>query len=315
MASGFSLFPERASTVAGRIDTFFHFMVVLCAFVALLVIVLIFYFCIKYRRGSNADRSRLLINNYKLESAWTIVPLGIFIFIFIWGANLFFTIYQPPPGAIEIYVVGKQWMWKIQHPEGQREIDELHVPMGRPVKLTMTSQDVIHDFFIPAFRVKQDVLPGRYTSLWFEATKPGEYHLFCSQYCGTNHSLMVGRVIVMKPADYEKWLKTGTTNESLASAGQRLFQQFGCSGCHGPNSSVHAPKLEGVFGKPVHLQGGETVIADEKYIRDSILLPESHVVAGYMPIMPSFKNQINEEQLLQIIAYIKSLAEKQGVSK
>lgn len=310
MASGFSLFPERASTVAGRIDTFFHFMVVLCAFVALLVIVLIFYFCIKYRRGSNADRSRLLINNYKLESAWTIVPLGIFIFIFIWGANLFFTIYQPPPGAIEIYVVGKQWMWKIQHPEGQREIDELHVPMGRPVKLTMTSQDVIHDFFIPAFRVKQDVLPGRYTSLWFEATKPGEYHLFCSQYCGTNHSLMVGRVIVMRPVDYEKWLKTGTTNESLASAGQRLFQQFGCSGCHGPNSSVHAPKLEGVFGKPVHLQGGETVIADEKYIRDSILLPESQVVAGYVPIMPSFKSQINEEQLLQIIAYIKSLGEK-----
>ncbi|MGE5444000.1 MAG: cytochrome c oxidase subunit II [Ignavibacteriales bacterium] len=310
MASGFSLFPERASTVAGRIDTFFHFMVVLCAFVALLVIVLIFYFCIKYRRGSNADRSRLLINNYKLESAWTIIPLGIFIFIFIWGANLFFTMYQPPPGAIEIYVVGKQWMWKIQHPEGQREIDELHVPMGRPVKLTMTSQDVIHDFFIPAFRVKQDVLPGRYTSLWFEATKPGEYHLFCSQYCGTNHSLMVGRVIVMRPVDYEKWLKTGTINESLASAGQRLFQQFGCSGCHGPNSSVHAPKLEGVFGKPVHLQGGETVIADEKYIRDSILLPESQVVAGYVPIMPSFKSQINEEQLLQIIAYIKSLGEK-----
>jgi cytochrome c oxidase subunit 2 len=223
--------------------------------------------------------------------------------------------YDVPDDAAEVYVLGRQWMWELRHPGGKREINELHVPVGRPVRLTMTSQDVIHSFFIPAFRIKQDVVPGRYTSLWFQATKPGRYHLFCAEYCGTDHSGMVGSVVAMDPADFQQWLEEGTAEESMSVAGERLFRQLGCSGCHAPNATVRAPLLEGVFGHPVPLDGGSFVQADERYIRDSILLPATQVVAGYKPVMPTFQGHISEEDLLKIVAYIKAIGKDERVEQ
>ncbi len=313
----FPLFPDRASTMAGRIDAIYFAWLGIAGLVALAVTVALIVFAVKYRQGSKADRSRGLDEeqrriNRRIEITWIVTPLAIFMVMFVWAADVYYDYAAPPPDALEVYVVGKQWMWKLQHPSGQREIDELHIPVGRPIKLVMTSEDVIHSFFVPAFRVKQDVLPGRYTTLWFQALKPGEYHLFCAEYCGTEHSRMRGRVIALAAADYERWLDHGTVPASMAARGAERFRQFGCSGCHGASSTVHAPKLEGVFGKPVQLRGGTSVIADERYIRDSILLPLKDVVAGYEPIMPSFQGQIGEDQLLEIIAYIKSIATDQG---
>jgi cytochrome c oxidase subunit 2 len=210
----------------------------------------------------------------------------------------------PPADALTIYVVGKQWMWKVQHPEGPRELDELHVPVGKPIRLVLASQDVIHDFFVPAFRMKQDVVPGRYRTEWFQATKVGEYRLFCSEYCGTSHARMTGRVVVMAPADYQRWLARGNATD-LASQGAALFRRNGCSGCHGPGASVHAPPLDGIYGKPQPLQGGGFAVADEAYLRDAILLPTKHVVAGYEPIMPSFQGQLSEEEVFALVAYLK----------
>jgi cytochrome c oxidase subunit 2 len=227
--------------------------------------------------------------------------------MFGWAAVLYYAHAAAPANATEIYVVGKQWMWKLEHVGGQREIDELHVPVGRPVKLIMTSQDVIHSLFMPVFRIKQDVLPGRYTMLWFTATKPGDYHLFCSQYCGTEHAQMIGHVVVMEPAAFERWLESGNASQSMAQEGAARFRQYGCSGCHGPSASVHAPKLEGLFGRRVQLADGTSTIADERYIHDSVMLPRKDVVAGYEPIMPSFQGQIAEDDLLDIVEYIKSL--------
>jgi cytochrome c oxidase subunit 2 len=229
--------------------------------------------------------------------------------IFAWGASLFFTISRPPAGALEIQVVGKQWMWKFQHPDGQREINELHVPVGRPVKLTMASEDVIHSFFVPAFRVKMDVVPGRTTTTWFEATKPGVYHLFCAEYCGTKHSGMIGRVVVLEPVQYQQWLSGGAIGEPPALAGEKLFRNLGCNACHRPGPGGLGPSLEGLFGTSRELQTGDTVMADEDYLRESILNPNARIVAGYQPIMPPFQGRITEEGLLQLIAYIKSLGE------
>jgi cytochrome c oxidase subunit 2 len=203
--------------------------------------------------------------------------------------------------------MGKQWMWKAQHPLGKSEINMLHVPVNQPVKLIMTSQDVIHSFYIPAFRVKKDVLPGRYTELWFEATKTGEYHLFCAEYCGTEHSQMIGSVVVMEQLEYERWLSGNVAGESMAAAGQRLFEQRGCASCHAGTSDARGPALAGLFGKEVQLEDGRTVTADESYLRESILNPQAKVVAGYSPVMPTFEGQISEEGLLQLVAYIKSL--------
>lgn len=309
--SAFQLFPEQASTVAGRVDALFYFLVAVSVFFSFLIFLLVSFFAIKYRRRSEAERPQAIFGDLRLELLWTLVPLGITMVMFTWGASLYFTLSRPPTGALEISVVAKQWMWKFQHSEGQREINQLHVPLGRPVRLTMTSEDVIHSLSVPAFRVKMDVLPGRYTVLWFEATKTGEYHAFCAEYCGTLHSGMLGRVVVMKPALYEKWLSGGAPGESLASAGERLFRQLGCDSCHRADSSARAPALEGLFGKPVRLRGGGTVIADEDYIRESILNPNAKIVAGYEPKMPTFKGQISEEGLLKIIAYIKSLGRPQ----
>ena len=232
--------------------------------------------------------------------------------MFVWGAKLFFVTYHPPSNSLEINVVAKQWMWKVQHPEGQSEIDELHIPLGRPIKLILTSQDVIHDFFVPAFRVKKDVLPGRYTTVWFEATKAGEYHLFCAQYCGTQHSGMVGRIVVMEPTQYQTWLSGGTTGIAMATAGAKLFQTLGCATCHMENDTGRGPSLVGLFGKTVQLQGGKSMVADETYIRESILNPSAKVVAGYQPIMPTFKGLISEDGIFQIIAYLKSLNRQEG---
>jgi cytochrome c oxidase subunit II len=230
--------------------------------------------------------------------------------IFVWGAIIYFQMRTPPRDAAEIYVVGKQWMWKIQHVEGQREINELHVPVDRDVKLIMTSQDVIHSFFVPEFRVKQDVVPGRYTTLWFKATQTGTYHLFCTQYCGTQHSGMIGDVVVMNPIDYQNWMSGGTVTGSLAQNGQTLFQQLGCSTCHRFDVQGRGPNLIGAFGKPVQLQDGRTVMADENYVRESILVPTAKVVSGFQPIMPSFQGQVSEEQLTALVAYVKSLSQQ-----
>ncbi len=304
---GFPLFPEQASTMAGRVDALFYFLLAVSVFFASLICILIVTFAVKYRRRSEDERPPLIEGDFRLEVFWTVVPLGLTMIMFFWGAKLFFTTNYPPRDSLEINVVAKQWMWKAQHPEGRSEIDELHVPMGRPIKLILTSQDVIHDFFVPAFRVKKDVLPGRYTTVWFEATKAGEYHLFCAQYCGTQHSGMVGRIVVMDPARYESWLGGETAGVSMASAGEKIYQRLACNTCHLESGTGRGPSLVGLFGKKVQLQGGQSVTADESYIRESILEPRAKIVAGYPPIMPTFKGLISEDGILQIIAYIKSL--------
>jgi cytochrome c oxidase subunit II len=310
MRSSLPLFPEQASTFAERVDALYYYLLSVSGFFVLLIFALIFYFAVKYRRRSEGEQTPPILGSIPLEVAWIVIPFILVMIMFVWGASLYFTAFSPPANAMEIFVIGKQWMWKVQHPEGRREIDELHVPVGYPVKLTITSQDVIHSFYIPAFRIKMDAVPGRYTSTWFEASKTGTFHLFCAEYCGTAHAGMGGRVVVMKPAEYEQWLRTGAPEESLVAAGGRLFQQLGCSGCHSQNSIARAPLLDGVYGKPVPLQSGQVVLADESYIRDSILLPQKDVVAGYAPVMPPFQGRISEEELMQIIAYIRFLGEE-----
>jgi len=310
MRSSFPLFPEQASTFAERVDALYYYLLSVSGFFVLLIFALIFYFAIKYRRRSEGEQTPPILGSIPLEVVWIVIPFILVMIMFVWGASLYFTAFSPPANAMEIFVIGKQWMWKVQHPEGRREIDELHVPVGYPVKLTITSQDVIHSFYIPAFRIKMDAVPGRYTSIWFEASKTGTFHLFCAEYCGTAHAGMGGRVVVMKPSEYAQWLRTGAPEDSLVAAGGRLFQQLGCSGCHSQNSIVRAPLLDGIYGKPVPLQSGQVVLADESYIRDSILLPQKDVVAGYAPVMPPFQGRISEEELMQIIAYIRFLGEE-----
>ena len=303
----FSLFPEQASTMAPRVDALYLFFIAVAVFFTTLIFVLIVIFAVKYRRRSEQERPAPIEGIVWLEIAWSVIPLGVAMVMFVWGAVVFFDIYAPPGNALEINVVGRQWMWKVQHPQGRSEINELHVPLGQPVKLTMTSEDVIHDFFLPAFRVKHDVIPGRYTMIWFEPTKAGVYHLFCAEYCGTQHSGMIGRVVVMEPAEFERWLGGGATQASTAELGESLFQRFGCEPCHRAAGSRQGPSLAGLFGKTVNLESGGTAIADENYIRESILEPRAKIVAGYQPIMPTFKGLISEEGILQLIAYIKSL--------
>ncbi len=310
MREGFPLFPEQASTVAGEVDMLFYFLIGVSLFFTVLIFSLIFYFSIRYRRRSDTEQPRPMIGSLGLELFWSVTPFMITVVMFVWATSLYFKNVSPPAGALDIYVVAKQWMWKLQHPEGQREINTLHVPIGRPIRLIMTSEDVIHSFYVPAFRVKYDVLPGRYTTLWFEPTKTGEYHLFCAEYCGTKHSAMVGRVIVMRPLEFERWLGGTSTGESLAEVGRRLFEQLGCVTCHRPDASGRGPVLEDLYNKPVGLATGETVIADEGYLRESILRPSAKMVAGYTVRMPTFQGQISEEGVVQIIAYIKSLTKE-----
>src|SRR5215469_14427646 len=311
MQSNLPLFPEQASTVAPQVDALYLFLVLITTFFSLLIAILIIYFAVRYRTKPG-HRAEQIHGSTLLEIVWTVIPLGISMVIFLWGAVLYFHIERPPTNALEIYGVAKQWMWKFQYPEGQREINSLHVPTGTPVKVTLISEDVIHNFFVPAFRVKQDVLPNRYRMVWFTATTPGTYHLFCSQYCGTNHSQMIGDVVVMKPEDYAAWLESGKAEGSLASMGEKLFQQFGCTTCHRPDSGARGPNLEGLYGRPVRLQDNRVIIADNDYIRESILNPNAKIVSGFQPIMPTFQGVISEEGMLQIIAYIKSMSEQTG---
>jgi len=307
MWTGTPLFPEAASTMATRVDALYFFLLGLAAFFSLLIAGLITYYALKYRRRSPRAIGAQSHGNLLLELAWTAIPLLITMVIFVWGAGLYFAMSRPPDDALDIYVVGKQWMWKFQHLDGQREINELHVPAGRAVRLIATSEDVIHDWFVPAFRVKADVIPGRYVSIWFQATKPGRYHLFCAEYCGTKHSGMTGEVVVMKPRDYQLWLSGGETGGTLASAGERLFVDLACNTCHRPDSQGRGPVLDGLIGRTVKLQSGESIVADEAYIRESILNPSAKITAGYQPIMPTFQGLVTEEQVLQIIEYVKSL--------
>jgi cytochrome c oxidase subunit II len=307
MFSGFSLFPEQASTMAGRVDALYFFLVGLSAFFSILIAGLIVSFAIKFRRRTPQSVGAQIHGGMLLEITWSVIPLIITMGIFVWGASVFFAMSRPPDETLNVYVVGKQWMWKFQHLDGQREINELHVPVGRPVKMIMTSEDVIHDFFVPAFRVKADVIPGRYTSVWFQPTKPGRYHLFCAEYCGTRHSGMIGAVVVMDPSEYQTWLSGGTPEGSLASAGAKLFADLACNTCHRPDAQGRGPVLEGLFGNAVTLQSGETVTVDEAYIRESILTPSAKTAAGFQPIMPTFQGLVTEEQLLELIEYVKSL--------
>jgi cytochrome c oxidase subunit 2 len=300
-------FPRQASTTADDVDYLFYFLASVCGAVGLMVAFLIIYFSVRYRRRSpDEPPPPALSGNVPLEIFWTMTPMGIFLVMFLWGAAIYFGTFRAPDDAAVVYVVGKQWMWKFQHPEGQREINELHVPAGLPVKLMMTSEDVIHSFFVPDFRVHMDVLPGRYTSVWFHATRPGTYHLFCSQYCGTNHAGMVGRVIVQEPAEYQRWLHYHAEG-SLALEGRKVFLKYRCISCHSADENARAPVLEELYGRPVHLRDGHTVLADEDYIRESILKPNAKIVAGWENIMPTFRGQIQEDEIIAFIAYLKSL--------
>ena len=263
-------------------------------------------FAIRYRRRKGVAAEQIE-GSTALEVTWSVIPLFIFVVIFVWGAVIYFKERTPPRGATEVYVVAKQWMWKLQHEEGQREINELHVPLGRDVKMILTSQDVIHSFYVPAFRIKQDVLPGRYTTAWFHPTRAGTYHLFCAEYCGSQHSGMIGQVVVLEPAQYESWLSGGGASGTMASNGQNMFQQLGCSTCHRFDTQGRGPNLVGLFGKPVQLEDGRVVTADENYIRESILTPGAKVVSGFKPIMPVFQGLVSEEQLNALVAYVKSL--------
>lgn len=308
----FRLFPLEGASSAHQVDWLYFGLIAMLVFFCLLVFVPLIVFCIRYRRGAEVNRERPPEGNNLLETGWTILPLVIGLGFFVWGATLYYHIERPPRDALQVQVVAKQWMWKLQHAEGKKEIDELHIPLGRDIELTMASQDVIHSFFVPAFRIKQDVVPGRYTTEWFHPTRLGEYHLFCAEYCGTNHSKMIGRVVVMEPADYQRWLTTGQTGESIVLEGRRLFHEKGCSGCHVNSSVVHAPPLEGIYGKQVPLNSGEIVTADDQYIRDSILLPGKQISAGYANLMPSFSGHISEEEIMDIIAYLKSLGNQKA---
>jgi cytochrome c oxidase subunit 2 len=300
-------FPESASTVSGQVDALYLFMVAVSGFFALLIAVLVVVFAIRYRRRGEGERTRAIHGSTALELTWSLIPLGLTMIMFFWGASVYFTIKRPPDNALQVWVVGKQWMWKLQHQEGKREINELHVPRGRPVELIMTSEDVIHSFYVPVFRIKQDVLPGRYTNLWFQATKTGTYHLFCAEYCGTEHSGMIGSIVVMEPSEYESWLSGGGEGVSMVAAGETLFKQLGCATCHNAQSGARGPNLVGVFGTTVHLQSGGTVVADAAYVRESIFNPQAKIVAGFQPVMPTFKGLVSEEGVGQLIAYIKSI--------
>ena len=307
MKPPFPLFPPSASTVAVEMDLLYGFIVAVCAFFTVLVAALVVYFTIKYRRRHPDDVGADIHGSLSLELTWTFIPFVLSLVMFAWGASLFFRLATPPANAMELFVVGKQWMWKVQHPEGVREINEMHVPVGRPVRITLGSEDVLHDYSIPAFRVKMDAVPGKLTTLWFEATVPGRYHIFCAEYCGTKHSGMIGEVIVMQPQDYEVWLAGGRSTGTAAQNGERLFSDLACITCHKTDSTGRGPSLLGVFGSQVELTSGQKVTADENYLRESIMNSQAKIVKGYQGIMPAFQGMVSEENLMQLIAYIRTL--------
>jgi cytochrome c oxidase subunit 2 len=311
MFDNFPLWPQRASSIAGNVDALFIFLVILSGLMSLLIFSALVYFAARYRhqKGVLAEQ---IEGSTPLELTWTFIPLGVFLVIFAWGATVYFQQRTPARDATEVYVVAKQWMWKLEHSEGQREINALHIPVGRDVKLIMTSQDVIHSFFVPEFRIKQDVLPGRYTVTWFRATKPGTYHLFCAEYCGTQHSSMIGSIVVMEPAQYEAWM-SGGSNGPLSASGEKIFAELGCATCHRTDLQGRGPNLRGVFGQPVQLEDGRMVTADENYLRESILDPGAKIVKGFKPVMPTFQGLVSEEQLNALVAYVKSQSGIAGI--
>jgi len=309
MSKYLPLWPDRASTIASQVDALYIYLLLVAGAMTALIFIAVAVLAIKYRRRPGREAEQIE-GSTLLELTWSIIPLFVMLTFFVWGAILFFEERTPPANATEVYVVAKQWMWKLEHMEGQREINELHVPTGENVKLIMTSQDVIHSFYIPAFRLKQDVLPGRYTTLWFKATKPGRYHLFCAEYCGTNHSGMGGDIVVMEPQDYAQWMAGGPA-APLQETGKGLFAELGCATCHRSDVQGRGPNLQGIYNRPVLLEDGRTVIADENYVRESILNPTAKIVSGFKPVMPTFQGIVSEEQLNALVAYIKSLAQSQ----
>ncbi len=311
MFENFPLFPDQVSASAGKVDALYAFLVIVTIVFSVLIFTAVLFFAVRYRRRKQGELAKTVHSSLKLEIVWSVVPLILALIMFGWGADLYFEMWRPPTEALDVFVVGKQWMWNLLHTEeGQKELNTLHVPLGQKIRLTMISEDVIHSFYIPAARVKADVLPGRYTRLWFEPTKAGEYHLFCAEYCGTKHSAMIGKVIVMPPVEYERWLSGGAGSEPLDVAGERLFGQLGCQSCHGAEGNQRGPSLAGVFGSKVQLQDGRVIVSDENYIRESILNPKAKIVAGYEPLMPTYEGQVSEEQLIQLISYLKTLDEK-----
>jgi cytochrome c oxidase subunit 2 len=309
MFSGFTLFPAQASTLAPEVDNLYLGVVAITAFFAIIVVVCVTYFAIKYRDDTGERVGAPITGSMPLELGWSLIPFFIAIGIFVWASVVFFHIVRAPDQTLEVYSTGKRWMWRFQHIDGQREINELHVPIGRPVRVVFTSEDVLHDLFIPAFRVKADAVPGRYSAIWFEATQVGEYHLFCAEYCGTRHSGMVGTVYAMEPADYQAWLANGgtTATGSLLQQGETLFTQLACVTCHLGDGSGRGPSLAGIYGSKVTLDNGTVITADDSYLRESILTSQAKTVKGYEHIMPTFQGLINEEGLAGLIEYIKSM--------
>jgi cytochrome c oxidase subunit II len=304
---GIPVFPEQASTFAMDVDALYFFVTAVSAFFALLVAALVIYFGVKYHRRHEGEVGARIEGNLPMELVWSVIPTVIAMVMFGWGASVFYHLRRPPDEAMHIYAVGKQWMWKFQHLEGQREINELHVPVGRPIKITVTSEDVLHSLYFPAFRTKIDAIPGRYQELWFEASKVGTYHLFCAEYCGTSHSRMIGSVTVMEPTAYQSWLAGGGEG-SLADRGAALFQQHACNTCHLDTGQGRGPSLKDIFGKPVELADGSTVIVDEGYVRESILNSQAKIVKGFQPLMPTFQGLISEEGLAALIEHVRSMS-------
>ncbi len=301
-----ALFPPQASAIAPYMDAFYFFLILISLVGLVVVLLMVTGFSIRYRRDRNPNPTHIE-GSTLLEATWTIIPLALFMVCFVWGALLYFRIYNPPTNAMNIYIVGKQWMWKAEHPGGQHEINALHIPINRDVQLTMISQDVFHSFSIPAFRVKREVIPGRYSSVWFRATQPGTYHLFCTQYCGTLHSAMIGEIVAMQPDDYQKWTSGSTSGQSLGQNGERLFASLGCNSCHSGNAAARGPNLAGIYNSSVTLQNGRTTTVDDEFLRGSILNPTTHQLAGYAPIMPTYQGQVSEDGLIDLVEYIKGL--------
>jgi cytochrome c oxidase subunit 2 len=306
MLPGIQLFPEQASSLAAEVDHLYYFVTAVTSFFAILVALLVTIFAVRYRDDSGQKVGAPITGSVPLELGWSIVPFFIAMAIFAWSSIVYFKIVRPPDQTLEIYSTGKRWMWRFQHIDGQSEINEIHVPVGRPVKVTFTSEDVIHSLYLPAFRVKADAIPGRYSSIWFTATRVGEYHLFCAEYCGTQHSGMIGRVVVMEPNDYQAWL-SGGGGLSMTDRGEQLFQQLGCVGCHLNDGTGRGPSLAGKYGAQERMANGETIVVDDPYLRESVLRPQARLVAGYQPVMPTFQGLVNEEGVMSLIEYIKSL--------
>ncbi|HEY7243709.1 MAG TPA: cytochrome c oxidase subunit II [Xanthobacteraceae bacterium] len=304
--------PDVAAENAVAVNALYVAEAGLSALIMVTVVVMMLTFCVRYRRGSAASRAGLVEKTWHFEIAWTVGTLATFLLLFVWGAALYIWLYQAPRGDEEVYVVGKQWMWKVEHPGGQREINALHVPIDKTIRLVLAAEDVIHSFFVPAFRVKRDVVPGTLETMWFKPSKTGVFRLECTQFCGLQHATMVGEVVVMTGPDYARWLTEQGVHRSLARQGEEVFRAHGCSGCHDSNSTVHAPSLVGLYGTLVHLQDGSVRIADEAYIRDCILTPRSFTVAGYPPVMPDFSGQLGDDELLKVIAYIKSIGKTEA---